>query len=407
MRRNIEPDRAQWRSTLFGPGPASSFPARSPLRRFDGSPEAFGDLTGWPSTAGIAPSPHFAWRVDDIGSILADLTGTRVDAFGALVERSRLQPGLRRGGTTSCGGSTRILRAADGLIALALPRESDVQSLPALLEADVEGTGRSLPVSEAIWERAGECIARAPSRHWTSRATLLGMAVGRFGECAIPTAAFPAVRTITYRAGEPVSGRPVVVDLSSLWAGPLCGHLLSEMGAEVVKVEDVNRPDGARIGSPGFFERLHRGQEMVRIDFSSPSGREELRARIESADVVIEASRPRALRAMGFTAEHLLAEGRVGTWVSITGFGRSGADGDRIAFGDDAAVAGGLVACTDDGICFLGDAVADPLTGLVAACAAGLSLRSGAGSLLDVAMTRVAAAFADRPERSGARGKRC
>ena len=85
-------------------------------------------------------------------------------------------------------------------------------------------------------------------------------------------------------------------------------------------------------------------------------------------------------------------------WVSITGHGRTGADRDRVAFGDDAAVAGGLVVHDDRGPCFCADAVADPLAGLVAAAAcldAYLDTRTSPDRwLLDVSMSRVAGHFA-------------
>jgi hypothetical protein len=76
-------------------------------------------------------------------------------------------------------------------------------------------------------------------------------------------------------------------------------------------------------------------------------------------------------------------------WLSITGHGR--AAGGRVAFGDDAAVAGGLVA---GGPWFCADAVADPLSGLTAAVAVLEQLRAGGGALVDVSMAAVAAACA-------------
>src|ERR1019366_7721703 len=51
--------------------------------------------------------------------------------------------------------------------------------------------------------------------------------------------------------------RPLVVDLSALWAGPRAGRLLAGWGAEVVKVEDPSRPDGFADGAPHFYERLN------------------------------------------------------------------------------------------------------------------------------------------------------
>ena len=85
--------------------------------------------------------------------------------------------------------------------------------------------------------------------------------------------------------------------------------------------------------------------------------------------MVIDASRPRALAQLGLDLDRLLATGpRV--WVSITGHGCTGEDGNRIAFGDDAAVAGGLVVHDESGPSFCADAVADPIAGITAAAAA-------------------------------------
>src|SRR5207253_5303213 len=99
-----------------------------------------------------------------------------------------------------------------------------------------------------------------------------------------------------------------VADLSSLWAGPLCAHLLQLAGARVVKVESLHRPDGARSGPAAFFDLLHGGQEAVAIDFRHADGRASLRRLVEAADVVVEGSRPRALEQLGVVAEGVLAE---------------------------------------------------------------------------------------------------
>ncbi len=192
----------------------------------------------------------------------------------------------------------------------------------------------------------------------------------------------------------------LVVDLSSMWAGPLAGAVLAAAGARVLKVESSRRPDGARLGPPELFDRWNSGKERVAVDLSADGGRRELEHLLRSADVVIESSRPRALAQLGIDADAMVGDDGPDVWVSITGHGRTGDAGPRVAFGDDAAVAGGLVTRWQGEPCFVADAVADPLTGLVAAAAALEAVAGGARGLLDVPMALVAAHFA--APRSGA-----
>ncbi len=186
----------------------------------------------------------------------------------------------------------------------------------------------------------------------------------------------------------------VVADLGSLWAGPLCGALLADAGARVLKVESSRRPDGARRGPAAFFDLLNARKESVALDLATPAGRAALHAILDRADVVIEASRPRALEQLGIRADELLDAGRPKVWVSITGHGRSGPARDRIGFGDDAAVAGGLVAWDGDDPVFCADAVADPASGMAAAAATLDALAAGGIWAIDVAMSAVAAHLA-------------
>jgi crotonobetainyl-CoA:carnitine CoA-transferase CaiB-like acyl-CoA transferase len=182
---------------------------------------------------------------------------------------------------------------------------------------------------------------------------------------------------------------PLVLDLSALWAGPLCGRLLALAGARVLKVESVGRPDGARHGPPGFYAALNADKESVALDLRTPRGVGCLRSLLERADAVIESARPRALAQLGIDAEAFVAEGLV--WVSITGYGRREPAGNWIAYGDDASAASGLAAATGDpdAPLFCGDAIADPLTGLHAAVSALAQLRAGEGALLELALRDV------------------
>jgi CoA-transferase family III len=194
-------------------------------------------------------------------------------------------------------------------------------------------------------------------------------------------------------AGARLDGA-VVADLSSMWAGPLCARLLGLAGADVIKIESPSRPDGARSGNGEFFDWLHGGHRSVAADFGTRAGRTVLASLLAAADIVIEASRPRALAALGLAPD--MVPRRPGqVWLSITGYGRSAPE--RVAFGDDAAVAGGLVGWTTGPSCpepvFCADAVADPLAGVCGALAVARSRSAGGGELIDLSMRDVAAAF--------------
>jgi crotonobetainyl-CoA:carnitine CoA-transferase CaiB-like acyl-CoA transferase len=242
------------------------------------------------------------------------------------------------------------------------------------------------------WLALAEAAAAGPASDLAARAHLLGVPAAVLGESVglEPLRSVVGFRPMATKTNGRTKAETMVVDLSAMWAGPLCARLLGLGGSRVVKVESEDRPDGARRGDPGFYEWLHGGHESVVLDFGSVGGRAELQELLAAADVVLESSRPRALRNLGITADDLVARGA--TWVSITGYGRTEAGAGRVAFGDDAAVAGGLVAWDDAGEpLFAGDAIADPLTGLYAAVAASAAMCTGGGRLLDVAMAGVAA----------------
>jgi crotonobetainyl-CoA:carnitine CoA-transferase CaiB-like acyl-CoA transferase len=181
--------------------------------------------------------------------------------------------------------------------------------------------------------------------------------------------------------------------LSAMWAGPLCGQLLARAGATVVKIESPKRPDGARVGPSTFFDWMNGGKLSYAADFEEASS---LRQLLESADVVIESSRPAALTRRGLGPMDVAPrDGRV--WMRITGHGIDGECADWVAFGDDAAVSGGLVRGTEREPEFCGDAIADPLTGLQAALAVAESLNRGGGELIEMSMAAIAATYAELP----------
>jgi hypothetical protein len=286
---------------------------------------------------------------------------------------------LGRRGRTSANGSCRLLAASDGWVAVNLARPSDVDAVPALIERPVIGD---------TWAALTTAVARLPSATVVERATLLEVPAAALPEGGGDVPARPLVASkVGAPRPEEASPARLVVDLSAMWAGPLCARLLGLAGLRVVKVETPTRPDGARGGDARFFSWLHGGHESVAVDLSSDEGRRSLRALIDRADVVIESSRPRALAQLGIDAEEVVASRPGVTWVSITGYGRRDGAAHRVAFGDDAAVAAGLVASDERGdpVC-CGDAIADPIAGLYAAVGALASRAAGGGHLLDVAM---------------------
>ncbi|SER17910.1 CoA-transferase family III [Solimonas aquatica] len=302
-----------------------------------------------------------------------------------LSERAALMQ-LTRGGAISAGGACHLLDTREGGIALSLPREEDWELLPAWLQ-----DGQAVDVGD--WSALQARLVLQARDELLERAQLLGLA------CAADVdAASQAVPWLRVLHGAPLHGvnaprrPPRVLELASLWAGPLCGHLLQLAGAEVVKLESWQRPDGARRGNRDFYDLLNAGKRSVALDFASREGRAQLRALIAHADIVIEGSRPRALRQLGIVAEELLAEQPRLSWIAISAYGRSAEQELRIGYGDDVGVGAGLSAIQAQACgqrMFIGDAIADPLAGLHAALAAWASHASGGGRLIEVSLCGV------------------
>jgi hypothetical protein len=320
---------------------------------------------------------------------LAQLRGDEavLPGAGVLSERAAIA-GLRRDAPRSAGGAFRVLRAADGWVGINLAREADVESVPAWL-------GEPEPLLE-------EAVAGRKADELGRQARLLGLAAaalpaGPDEQLAARGQAVevrPFVLTGHPNRARPDEHRTFVADLSSLWAGPLCGHLLAMLGARVVKVESVDRPDGARFGPRAFYDLLHAGQESVALDFGTAEGRAALAGLIDAADVVIEGSRPRAMRQLGIDAEEILARAVDKCWVSITAYGRTGPWANAAGFGDDAALAAGLVAFDPESgtPAPCGDAIADPVTGVNAALVALACCMGGGTWLADLALREQVAA---------------
>ncbi|WP_223262758.1 CoA transferase [Sphingobium sp. SCG-1] len=305
-----------------------------------------------------------------LGFIAPDATDLPTSGALLLGERARILR-LRRKGAVSANGSCHLFECLDGRIAINLAREDDRELLPALLHCEPETDEAAL----------SSLFARHYRADMLARGVELGMAIA----ADVPVTGVHqwfAASCRRYRAKPAHS--PRVLDFSSLWAGPLAGSLLAMMGAEVVKVESLTRPDGGRLANEDFFNLLNGMKQQGTIDFQD---RERLRDLVFSADIIIEASRPNALRRIGILAEQFIAQG--GLWIGITGHGRLPPHDRRVAFGDDAAVEAGLVHAMKlgwDTALFAGDAIADPMTGIHAALATWHFWSQGVSALVDISL---------------------
>ena len=318
-------------------------------------------------------SGRWVERLDGVVNDIASLRGQalRADAAGFLGERAALVGRTRRG-PVSVGGACRMAAAADGVLAVSVARTTDTEAVPAWLEiGDLDGS--------EVWSAIAEGVRDKPVAELIERADWLGLAVG--DAVRPPPPGEPCRFT---DAGPAGTGRKLVLDVSSLWAGPLCASLLGEFGFEVVKVEAPGRPDGARYGSLAFYERMNRGKQDMVIDLGVEDGRRRFLNLCRESTVVVDGLRPRVWANWGIDRLEV-AENAGLVWVSISGHG----DG-RAGFGDDAAVSGGLWLADPDGGLpwFVGDAAADPVAGLVACRAAVEATAAGRAGLVEVAMSQ-------------------
>lgn len=304
--------------------------------------------------------------LDDAARALGERLG--VDGRALLRERGEIL-GIAPAGPVSAGGTCRLLPAGDGQwVAINLARHSDVELLGAWMGHEWDGPP---------WDAVVEHLATVDASAAVERAQLLGIpaAVAVEATGGTPVRVTPGAPRRGHGAG------PIVIDLSALWAGPLCTRLLGALGARVVKVEITGRPDGARGGHPEFWERLNGSKEQRTVDVP------ELHRLLDTVDAVITSARPRAIEQLGLDLERRAMEHGL-VWVAITGYGMTTAWRDRVAFGDDAAVAGGLAVAAGGthAPVFVGDAPADPMAGLHAASAASDALHGNIGAIVDVSM---------------------
>jgi crotonobetainyl-CoA:carnitine CoA-transferase CaiB-like acyl-CoA transferase len=190
-----------------------------------------------------------------------------------------------------------------------------------------------------------------------------------------------------------------VLDLATLFAGPLAATMLGDFGAEVIKVEHPTKPDPSRGHGPSkdgvglWWKLLGRNKQTITLDLSKPGGRSALIRLVATADVVIENFRPGTLEKWDLGWAELSAANPRLILTRVTAFGQFGPYAHRPGFGTLAEAMSGFAAITGEP-----DApptlppfgLADSIAGLATAYAVMTALsardRTGEGQVVDMAI---------------------
>ena len=192
-----------------------------------------------------------------------------------------------------------------------------------------------------------------------------------------------------------------VIELAHIMAGPVCGLMLADMGADVVKVERLPKGDGTRGflppdigGESAAFMMLNRGKRSVALDLRAPEGVEIVRRLLSDADVVVENFRVGTMEKIGLGWDDLHELNPRLVYCQITGFGRTGPMAGQGGFDLIAQGYSGLMSVTGEGTgrepVKVGAPVTDITAGILAAYGVVSALfareRTGEGQLVDTSL---------------------
>ncbi|HJQ85655.1 MAG TPA: CoA transferase [Candidatus Binatia bacterium] len=199
-----------------------------------------------------------------------------------------------------------------------------------------------------------------------------------------------------------------VVDLTMFWAGPFVGHFLALLGADVIKLESIQRPDGMRFASTqqpaaerwwewsAMFHGMNAGKRGITLDLARPRGVALAKALIATADAVVENFSPRVLDNLGLRWEELARENPRLVMVRMPAFGLDGPWRERTGFAQTMEQISGLAWVTGfaDGPPLIPRGPCDPLAGMHAVLALLVALehrrRTGEGQLVEATMVEAA-----------------
>jgi len=192
-----------------------------------------------------------------------------------------------------------------------------------------------------------------------------------------------------------------VIELAHIMAGPVCGLMLADMGADVIKVEKIPGGDDSRRflppdieGEAAAFMMMNRNKRGIALDLKTEGGKAVLERLLADADVVTENYRSTTMQKLGFDYETLRKINPGLIYCSVSGFGRTGPYAERGGFDLIAQGMSGLMHMTGEGPgrppCKVGAPVTDITAGILAAMAVsaayGHKLRTGEGQMIDTSL---------------------
>ncbi|GLC97996.1 CoA transferase [Cupriavidus sp. TA19] len=147
-----------------------------------------------------------------------------------------------------------------------------------------------------------------------------------------------------------------VLELSQIMAGPICGLMLADLGAEVIKIEKISGGDDARAFNnsgtpnemPASFQMINRGKKSVAIDIRTEEGRMLLLRLVKDADILTENFRPGTLQRLGLGPDVLRKENPRLICVSVSGYGPKGPMADHGGFDLVLQAFSGLISVTGE-----------------------------------------------------------
>src|SRR5690606_38154261 len=207
------------------------------------------------------------------------------------------------------------------------------------------------------------------------------------------------LRPMTSEATGPLRGLRVL-ELGVLVAGPFCGQILGDLGAEVIKIEPPGQPDPLREwgsvrphGRSLWFSVVGRNKKAISLDLRRAEGQRVFRELVGRSDIVVENFRPGVMERWGLGFDALRQVNPAIIMVRVSGYGRTGPYSGRAGYASVGEAMGGpryVIGEADRKPSRAGISLGDSLAGLFAALGAVSALheraRSGRGQVVDVAI---------------------